>query len=78
VADDRGGAGRREERPEVALRAASLGLEVPPAARLSGLRALRERLDTSYRTGLIGRGLARQDRSLSLARLPALTAGVLF
>jgi hypothetical protein len=45
-----------------------LGLDVPPAARPSGLRALHTWLDTWHGIGLIEHGLERQERDLSLTR----------
>jgi hypothetical protein len=45
-----------------------LGLDMPPAAQPSGLRALHACLDTWHGIGLIAHGLARQDRDLSLTR----------
>ena len=45
-----------------------LGLDVPPAAMPSRLRALHDWLDTWHGIGLIAHGLARQDRDLSLTR----------
>ena len=47
---------------------AFLGLDLPPAAQPSGLRALHAWLDTWHGIGLIAHGLARQDRDLSLTR----------
>jgi hypothetical protein len=47
---------------------AFLGLDVPPAAQPSGLRALHAWLDTWHGIGLIEHGLARQDRDLELIR----------
>ena len=47
---------------------ALLGLDLPPAARPSGLRALHAGLDTWHGIGLIEHGLARQDRDLELIR----------
>ena len=45
-----------------------LGLDLPPAAQPSGLRALHAWLDTWHGIGLITHGLARQDRDISLTR----------
>jgi hypothetical protein len=50
---------------------AFLGLDVPPAAMPSGLRALHDWLDTSHGIGLIEHGMARQERDLSLTRYGA-------
>jgi hypothetical protein len=50
---------------------AFLGLDMPPAAQPSGLRALDAWLDTWHGIGLIAHGLARQDRDLSLTRYRA-------
>jgi hypothetical protein len=47
---------------------AFLGLDMPPAAMPPELRALHAWLDTWHGIGLIARGLARQDRDLSLTR----------
>lgn len=57
---------RRGRLLHVAL--AFLGLEVPPAAMPSGLRALHAWLGTWHGIGLIEQGMARQDRDLSLTR----------
>jgi hypothetical protein len=48
-----------------------LGLDMPPAAQPSGLRALHAWLDTWHGIGLIAHGLKRQDRDLSLTRYRA-------
>ena len=45
-----------------------LGLDLPPAAIPSGLRALHAWLDTWHGIGLIEHGMARQARDLSLTR----------
>jgi hypothetical protein len=47
---------------------AFLGLDVPPAAMPSGLRALHDWLDTWHGIGPIEHGMARQARDLSLTR----------
>jgi hypothetical protein len=56
----------RERLPNVAV--GFLGLDVPPAALPSGLRALHAWLDRWQGIGLIELGLARQSRDLSLTR----------
>ena len=45
-----------------------VGLDIPPTAMPSGLRALHAWLDTWHGIGLVERGLARQDRDLELIR----------
>jgi hypothetical protein len=45
-----------------------LGLDIPPAAMPSGLRALHAWLDTWHGIGLIEQGLERQARDLTLTR----------
>jgi hypothetical protein len=47
---------------------AFLGLDLPPAAQPSGLRALHAWLETWHGIGHVVHGLARHDRDLSLTR----------
>ena len=63
--------GRIVPRTNLHVTLAFLGLDLPPAARPSGLRPLHTWLDTWHGIGLIEHGLARQDRDLSLTRYRA-------